>query len=381
MNLFRLKDGNYTNQKFNGSALLPVALVLACFAISPTAQAVVPAPDGGYPGGNTAEGQNALFSLANGVHNTAIGYLSLRNTTTGGYNTALGSGTLLANTADGNTAIGVFALISNTIGHRNTANGSLALFSNTEGDFNTGIGDSALFSNTTGVGNIALGASAGFFLNTGSNNIVIGNAGSGAESDTIRIGSTHTRAFIAGIRGATTANAAVPVLIDTAGQLGTMSSSARFKNDIKPMDKASDSLLGLKPVTFHYKSDARETPQFGLIAEEVAEVNPDLVVRDENGEIYTVRYEAINAMLLNEFLKEHRTVKELKSAVAKQEAMIAEQQATTVQQQKEIQALTAQLKEQDAKIQKVSVQIEATKFATGRIRRGGPARQLASNDY
>src|SRR5439155_18443535 len=139
---------------------------------------------------------------------------------------------------------------------------------------------------------------------------------------------------------------AIPVLIDSAGQLGTVSSSRRFKKEIKPMDQTSEAILGLKPVTFRYKSDSEGTPQFGLIAEEVAEVNADLVVRDENGEIYTVRYEAVNAMLLNEFLKEHRKVEKL--------------EATVVQQQKEFEAAVAELKGQ---IQKVSAQLELSKSA------------------
>jgi hypothetical protein len=189
-----------------------------------------------------------------------------------------------------------------------------------------------------------LGYQAGLNLTTGNNNIDIGNVGLAAEASTIRIGAANqTRAFIAGIRGKTTANAnAVPVVIDSAGQLGTVSSSRRFKHEIKPMDQTSEAILGLKPVTFHYKSDNTGTPQFGLIAEEVAKVNPDLVVRDDDGEICTVRYEAVNAMLLNEFLKEHRTVQELKSTVAEQ--------------QKQIKALASGL-------EKVSAQLELNKPA------------------
>ena len=189
-----------------------------------------------------------------------------------------------------------------------------------------------------------MGYNAGNSLTTGSNNIDIGNVGVAAEASTIRIGSgAQTRTFIAGIRGKTTVNVnAIPVVIDSAGQLGTTSSSRRFKKEIKPMDQTSEAILGLKPVTFHYKSDNTGTPQFGLIAEEVAKVNQDLVVRDENGEIYTVRYEAVNAMLLNEFLKEHRKVEAL--------------QANLAQQQKQIEALTAGL-------QKVSHQLELRKPA------------------
>jgi uncharacterized coiled-coil protein SlyX len=155
------------------------------------------------------------------------------------------------------------------------------------------------------------------------------------------------------------------VLIDSAGQLGTISSSQRFKKDIKPMDKASEALLALKPVTFHYKSDTTGTPQFGLIAEEVAAVGPDLVVRDENGEIYTVRYDALNAMLLNEFLKEHRKVQELESTAAKQEATIIELQSTVAQQEKDFQVTIARQQKQiealTAGLQKVSAQLEASK--------------------
>jgi len=193
-------------------------------------------------------------------------------------------------------------------------------------------------------------------------------------SDVICIGATAFGAdvsnscFIGNIREVTTANPdAIPVLIDSAGQLGTTSSSRRFKNEIKPIDTVSEAILGLKPVTFHYKSHKTDTPQFGLIAEEVAKVNPDLVVRDKNGEIYTVRYDAVNAMLLNEFLKEHRKVQELNSTVATQQATIAQQQkdfqAATARQENEIQALSANLNEQAKQIQKVSAQIEMSKPA------------------
>src|SRR6266511_2562131 len=337
------------------SGLLFIALALGCFALSPAPNAfgVVPAPDGGYPGFNTAEGQNALFSRTTGSANTAVGWNSLFSNTEGSFNTATGAGALLFNTADNNTAVGgaallfnttgfsnvavgVAALLSNTegdantaIGYRalasnttggtntatgwgalenntegdhNTAAGFQALFSNSTGDFNTANGDSALFSNTTGMANTALGVAAGFSVTTANHVIAIGIGGANVSDS----------CFIGNIRGKTTAqNNAVPVLIDSAGQLGTTSSSRRYKKEIKPMDQTSEAILGLKPVTFHYKSDATGTPQFGLIAEEVAEVNPDLVVRDENGEIYTVRYEAVNAMLLNEFLKEHRRMQEL----------------------------------------------------------------------
>jgi len=233
-----------------------------------------------------------------------------------------------------------------------------------------------------------LGYNAGTSLFSGNDNIYIGHSGFGVESATIRIGAGLPRTFIAGIRGRTTGNAdAVPVLIDSAGQLGTMSSSRRFKNAIKPMDSASEAILALTPVTFHYKSDSKGTPQFGLIAEEVARVNPDLVVRDADGEIYTVRYDAVNAMLLNEFLKEHRKVEELKSTAAKQEATItdlkstvAKQEAIMAQQQKGMDAVTARLDEQDSKIQKVSVQLAAASPSRGGLEATRPAPQVVLNN-
>ena len=224
----------------------------------------------------------------------------------------------------------------------------------------------------TGGFNTALGVSAGRNLGTGFGNICIRNTGVSGESNTTRIGSAQTRAFIAGIRGVTTGNNnAIPVVIDSAGQLGTASSSRRFKTDIQPMDKASEAILALKPVSFRYNSHKDTTPQFGLIAEEVAEVNPDLVVRDDNGEIYTVRYDAVNALLLNEFLKEHRKVE-------KQQAAITELKSVVAQQQKDFQAaITAQqkdfetrLRQQDAKIQTVNDRFELD----------NPARQAVANN-
>jgi hypothetical protein len=203
-----------------------------------------------------------------------------------------------------------------------------ALDSNTTGYYNTAIGERAVGGNITGSWNVGLGAFAGSAVTTANHVIVIG-----AQVDGANVSNT---CFIGNIRGATTINNnGLPVVVDSAGQLGTVSSSARFKKEIKPMEKASEVILALKPVTFHYKSDKTNRPEFGLIAEEVAEVNPDLVVHDESGEIYTVRYDAVNAMLLNEFLKEHRKVQELEANAARQ--------------QKQIEALAAGL-------QKVSVQ-------------------------
>ena len=405
-------------------------VALVCFGLLPRTQAVSPAPDGGYPGGNTAEGQSALLSLTTGGFNTAVGFFSLRSNTTGQLNTAIGAGTLLANTADENTATGAGALLSNTTGSENTANGAFSLFSNTTGSFDTAVGRHALLSNTTGISNTAngdgalLGNTTGAFntavgaaaltnnttgsnntangadalafntiganntgdgtqalqnnttgtfntavgvaaliINTtgsnntangadalvnnttGNNNTALGtNAGTGVTtaSNVICIGAGVTgvnvsnTTWIGNVYGTTTVSGiTLPVIVSGDGQMGTTSSLRRFKKEIKPMDQTSEAILALKPVTFHYKTDSKDTPQFGLIAEEVAEVNPDLVVRDENGQIYTVRYDAVNAMLLNEFLKEHRKVEQL---------------------QKQVDALTAGL-------QKVSAQLELNKSA------------------
>jgi len=284
--------------------------------------------------------------------------------TTGDYNTANGAYALEFNTTGSyNTANGVDALYSNTNGYYNTANGFYALFFNTTGSNNTASGYGALFENTTGSNNIALGNGAGANLTTGSNNIDIGNVGVGGESTTTRIGTTgtHTATFIAGIRGVGVAGAQ-PVVVNANGQLGVRASSARFKEAIKPMDKTSEAILSLKPVTFRYKKelDPQSGPQFGLVAEEVAKVAPDLVVKDNEGKPFSVRYEEVNAMLLNEFLKEHRKIEQ-------QEAMIAqgkkEFDRTIAQQQREIETLAATVKEQAAQIQKVSAQMSMTRPA------------------
>ncbi len=309
---------------------------------------------------NTANGLQALINNQTGTNNTATGVDALFSNTIGGSNTATGVDALELNTTGkNNTATGLNALLHNTTGANNTANGLGALIANTIGINNTAEGVNALLHNTTGSGNIALGASAGNTLTTGSNDIDIGNAGVAGDASKIRIGKvgTQTATFIAGIHGVTVASA-VGVVVDVNGHLGTVTSSARFKEAIKPMDKASEAILALHPVTFRYKKelDPEGIPQFGLVAEQVEKVNPDLVARDADGKVYTVRYEAVNAMLLNEFLKEHRNVQELKSIVAKQEATIA-------QQQKGMEVLAASLKEQASQIQKVSAQVEMSRPA------------------
>jgi len=434
------------------TTILPlfIAGVLGCFEFLPKALAVVPAPDGGYPGGNTAEGQNALFSLTTGVHNTAVGFVSLRSDTAGSYNTAVGAGTLLANTGDENTATGFGALLSNSTGGGNTANGSLALFYNTTGtqnvavgwhalesnvigNYNTAIGFrsltlntadnntatgintlifntlgtrntadggnalqsntlgvnntadgfNALFNNTTGNGNtanganalfnnttggdntangayalhsnttgnnnVALGFSAGYSLTTGDGNVCIGQdvVGVAGESNTTRISNIYS----------SVANGR-QVYVNSDNKIGTLSSSRRYKEQIKPMDKASEAIFWLKPVTFRYKKEVDPTHCLGsgLIAEEVAEVNPDLVTCDAEGKPETVRYEAVNAMLLNEFLKEHRKNEEQQATIATLKSTGAKQEATIARQQKQIEALTTGL-------QKLSAQLELSKPA------------------
>src|SRR5213079_1877792 len=273
-------------------------------------------------------------------------------------NTASGVQALYFNFAGNNdTANGVNALFSNTTGSNNTANGVNALSSNTTGSDNTADGAGALLINGTGSFNIALGRNAGNRLANGDYNIDIGNRGARGEARTIRIGTEeiHKNTFIAGISGVTVAGG-VGVIIDSDGHLGTVVSSERFKDAIKPMDKASEAILTLKPVTFRYKHelDQEGIPQFGLVAEEVEKVNPDLVARDDQGKAYTVRYEAVNAMLLNEFLKEHRKVEQLEATVAKQEDL----RTTVAQQQKEIQALIARLNRQESRMQRVNDQLE-----------------------
>jgi len=358
-------------------AFLLIPFVLGCFALSPHARAVCQegclTNQNTVLGGdallnttgndNTAIGFNALLSNTSGSFNTSTGMDSLYSNTSGSSNTATGFQALYLNNGGGNTATGIFAMYNNTTGGSNCAFGVRALDSNTAANNNTAVGTLALVNNTVGSNNIALGYFAGEHIKTGSNNIEIGNRGLAADSHTIRIGAQeiHNSTYIGGISGATVADG-VGVVIDSNGHLGTITSSARYKEAIKPMDKASEAILALKPVTFRYKPelDPEGIPQFGLVAEEVEKVNPDLVARDADGKAYTVRYEAVNAMLLNEFLKEHRKGQDLESKFAAQQKNFESQQklfeTTAAQQQKEIAALTAQ-------IQKVTDQLALSKVA------------------
>jgi hypothetical protein len=275
---------------------------------------------------NTASGCRALFYNATGNNNTASGSTALLWNSSGNDNTASGYAALYFNiSGDENSAFGTFSLYYNTTGFNNTASGYKALHNNTTGFHNTANGSYALHSNTTGNNNIALGFGAGENLTTGSDNIDIFDPGNAGEGNTIRIGTAgvQTNAFMAGISGATVAEG-VAVYVDANGQLGTLTSSRRFKDDIKPMDKASEAILSLQPVSFRYKHelDPQGIPQFGLVAEEVEKLDPDLVARDAQGKVYTVRYEAVNAMLLNEFLKEHHKVQELESRLERLEQLL-----------------------------------------------------------
>jgi len=348
--------------------LFASALILAGLALrlAPNAFGVVPPPPGGYPNFTTAAGDHALQALTLGLGNTATGTFSLFSVTTGSFNTALGAGALDLNTADSNTATGAAALLLNTTGTKNTANGTAALEFNDGGSQNTATGAFALFNNTIGDGNTAVGANALYLNTTGGGNTAIGSfallnstgvgntaIGYGAGSNVstangvICIGhngqNVTATTWIESVYGATTqSGTTAPVIVSDDGQLGTIASSERFKKDIATMDNASKAILSLRPVTFHYKTDAKGIPQFGLIAEEVAKVNPALVLPDKEGKPYSVRYDQVNAMLLNEFLKEHRKNE-------KQEAMIARLE-------KQIERLTAGL-------QRVNAQLELNKLA------------------
>jgi trimeric autotransporter adhesin len=338
--------------KTNTLSLILIPLLIG-FAFLQPVQAVVPPPDGGYPNFTTAEGTNALKNLTTGAANTAVGWFSLFGDTTASFNTGVGAGTLLFNNGDQNTAVGVAALLSNTIGSFNTATGVSALSMNTTGTGNTATGDEALINNTTGTGNTALGWGAGTNLTTGDGNVCIGWAvvGVAGESDTTRIRNIWGRV------GGTQA-----VYVDEDGRLGANTSSRRFKEEIRPMDTASEVIYSLKPVSFRYKREIERTRplSFGLIAEDVEQINADLVLRGKDGKVSTVRYEAVNAMLLNEFLKEHRKVEQQQATITQ---LKKDLQTVSTQQRNEIQLLSAQLREQGAQIQKVSAQLEASKPA------------------
>jgi trimeric autotransporter adhesin len=329
---------------------------------------------------NLAIGFRVAFMNTTGVHLTGIGAAAMRNNTTASFNTAIGADALRENTTtelnvavgdsaltafngtaatDGaNTALGSIALVALTSGQENVAVGRRALQFLTGGSNNVGVGWRVGDGVTTGDGNTFLGSQAG--ANEGpdvSNVVCLGTSGDTQPAGQI----TDNRTYIGNIHGVSLGGPApyLTVMVDADGQLGTVVSSARFKKDIEPMDQASEGILKLKPVTFRYKDrdDKNDkTPQFGLIAEQVEKVNRDLVVYGKDGKALSVRYDAVDVMLLNEFLKEHKKVEE-------QQATIADLKSTVALQQKEMQVFTAQLKEQAVQIQKVSAQLEASKPA------------------
>jgi trimeric autotransporter adhesin len=380
--------------------IIAVFSALVAFALLPIAQAApapnTPDPGGSLPVSDTADGLNSLLSISTGIHNSAFGFDALLLTSDTNFNTAVGSASLLLNIGSENTAVGTGALLSNSGGAPNTAVGAFALFNNIDGGANNAVGDRSLFSNvsssfnnahgreallnSTGSENNAMGDLAMEFNTTGSQNTAVGddalrnnvdgsgNVAVGDEAGT-GLGASVNNCIAINVNGAgpfatldntcfigsifdqpvSDVGTQEAVFVDQFNVVGISASSRRFKHDIQPMDKASEAILALKPVTFKYNADINGRTQYGLVAEDVAQVNPDLVVQHKNGDISTVRYEQVNAMLLNEFLKEHKKVQNLETTVA--------------QQAKGMEVLTAQLKEQAAQIQQVSAQIEVNKPA------------------
>ena len=337
-------------------------LTFVYFATGPEAtQAVLPPPDGGYPRFNTAEGQNALFNLTTGSANTAVGWYSLFSDTDGSFNTATGAGALLFNSNSNNTAFGAAALLFNTTGTNNTAIGAAALLNSGStidtpnggpGSNNTAVGYGALANNTQGNGNLALGFQAGANVTTADSVIAIGSFGQDVGNSCF-IGNIYSN-----IQPQVGTDPDL-VTINSNGRLGRANvSSRRYKHDIQPMHTASEAIYELKPVSFRYHKqyDQTQTIAFGLIAEEVAEVNPDLVGRNREGQPESVRYEQINAMLLNEFLKEHHRGEEQDCKIQKQESTIAELRS-------EIRSLAAMVNEQGSELRKVNAQLQISNAA------------------
>ena len=315
---------------------------------------------------NTATGRGAPVHNKTASDNIATGYQAI-NKKTAAWQYGVRDQALFSNVTTGsNTATGYQSLY-HSIGTANTGNGQATLYNNTTGSNNTALGSAALYENSTGSGNIAIGSGAGFDLTTGSNNIDIANVGVFGESATVRIGTsgTQTNTYMAGISGVTVAGG-IGVIVDSNGHVGTTTSSARYKENIQPMNKASEAILSLQPVTFRYKKelDPKAIPQFGLVAEQVEKVDPELVARDEQGKPYSVRYEAVNAMLLNEFLKEHRKVETNKQTIAvqttslkQQKSQIAALEETLAQERKDLAQQQEQIKALSSSLQKVSHQL------------------------
>jgi len=314
---------------------------------------------------NTAIGSGALQSFTTSNNNSAGGYYALQANTSGSYNTAFGAGALRNNQAvNGNSAFGYYALKSNTIGaynvalgsgalqgnsrgNQNVASGNSALLNNFSGNNNTASGYEALFNNTTGSDNIALGYQAGLNVKTGNNTIEIGNKGTASDSKVIKIGieNLQSNTYIAGIYNVTSLTGGLAVFVDSTGHLGTASSSARFKTDIVPMGSNTEKLRQLRPVTFHYRADTQGTMRYGLIAEEVAKVYPELVVQDQNGRIDGVRYDELMPILLNEVQKQQKIVATQALKIAVEDQRAAAQDATIASLKQQLAGILAALVE------------------------------------
>jgi Chaperone of endosialidase len=312
-------------------------------------------------GGNTVSGYWALYSNTTGNYNTASGYDALYLNTTGSNNEAFGSNALYSNTAGvNNTAFGFQTLYSNTTGNGNAAQGANSLSNNTTGIENVGIGDSTLYLNSTGSYNIGIGFGAGYNQTTGSGNIYIANMGVAGESQTLRLGSQGseevlgsgiTRAYIAGVASSHITGAAV--YITRTGRLGVLASSERYKTDVQDLGSEEGRLQRLRPVSFHLKTDPAGPVQYGLIAEEVEQVYPELVIRDADGQIQGVRYEELAPMVLNEVQRQQKKVAAQEERIAAQQELIAAQ----AQQLGELPRLVQRLAIQERAIQDLQQQL------------------------
>ena len=338
---------NHSAKAYSGLICLISAMATTALAQQP------PDPVRSDSMANTAMGSNALLHVIlseSACHNTASGQDALYSDTSGSYNTATGFSSLFSNkTGDNNTAAGYQSLYYNATGSNNTASGYEALFTNTTGSDNTALGSGALRSGKTGNNNIAVGYEAGYYLTSGNNNIEIGNKGLATDYNMIKIGveGLQAKTFIAGIYKTSVSGSAV--MVNSSGQLGVVVSSERFKTDIAPMGSHTAKLQALRPVKFHLKTDPHGAIQYGLIAEEVAKVYPELVVRDETGRIDGVRYDELAPMLLNE-------MQEQQKVMAAQSAKIAAQDERAAAQDTKV----AQLQEQLAGIQAALVKLQST---------------------
>jgi hypothetical protein len=289
---------------------------------------------------NTSSGFDAIYANTTGSDNSAVGYEALFSNTVGSYTTAVGSHALYSNTTGGyNTGFGAYALVVNTTGSGNTAFGYAGLRSMTTGSKNIGFGYQALYNDSTGSNNIAMGYQGALNVTTGSNNIEIGSSGAASDNDVIRIGTpgTQTTAYLAGVSDAKITGAAV--YVTSSGQLGVLASSERYKTAISPLGSDTEKLMQLRPVSFHLKSDPTGAVQYGLIAEEVDKVYPELVIRDDSGKVQGVRYDELAPMLLNEVQKQERTIAAQDAEIRDLKKMVAETQAGLVQLEKKNQLL------------------------------------------